>query len=109
MADTLDVIIAGAIGRGEFQNYAAADKLMDTYYLTFAVIISLRWSNTLAKRASVVLYLLSTQTHRRGAVRTDRGPRPAFDLLQPVRKLRGFLPGYAAVLPEIQHLRPTPD
>ena len=57
MADTLDVIIAGAIGRGEFQNYAAADKLMDTYYLTFAVIISLRWSNTLAKRASVVLYL----------------------------------------------------
>jgi len=56
VADTLDVIIADAIGQGEFQNYAAADKLMDTYYLTFAVIISLRWSNTLAKRASVFLY-----------------------------------------------------
>ena len=36
MADTLNVIIAGAIGQGEFQNYAATDKLMDTYYLTFA-------------------------------------------------------------------------
>jgi hypothetical protein len=57
MADMFDVVIAGAIGRGEFPNYAAADKLMDTYYLTFALIITRRWDNTLTKRTSVFLYL----------------------------------------------------
>lgn len=55
--DALDVVVAGAMGRGEFQNYAAADKLLDTYYLTFALIVSLRWSNKLAKRTSVLLYM----------------------------------------------------
>ena len=54
--DALDVIIAGAIGRGEFQNYSAFDKALDTYYLTFALIVSLRWNNSLAKRTSIVLF-----------------------------------------------------
>ena len=56
MADALDVVLMGAIGDGEFANYPGTDKLLDTYYLTFAMVLSLRWQNAMAKRTSVALY-----------------------------------------------------
>jgi hypothetical protein len=43
------------IGLGGFDNYAALDKALDTYYLSFELIVSLRWE-PLAKWTSVVLF-----------------------------------------------------
>lgn len=57
LADAFDVVLLGLMGRGGFTDYAATDKLLDTYYLTFAAIVSVRWHNPWAKYASLGLYV----------------------------------------------------
>ena len=61
--DGLDVVLVDVIakalgeqgGFGDF--YQPMDKWLDMYYLTFEVIVSLRWSNTLARNTSVFLFV----------------------------------------------------
>ena len=54
--DALDVVLIEMIGVGGFSNYTALDKGLDMYYLSFELIVSLRWE-ALAKWTSVALYV----------------------------------------------------
>ncbi len=49
IADALDVVVAGAIGLGEFADYTSTDKLLDSYLLAFMAINSFRWENRIAR------------------------------------------------------------
>ena len=55
LADTVDVVLIEVIGLGGFSNYAALDKGLDMYYLSFEVIVSFRWE-PLARWTSVTLF-----------------------------------------------------
>lgn len=65
LLDGADVILIDAIGLGMFptvdaaynNNYHFIDKYLDMYYLTFAMFVSLRWKEQLARRTSSYLYL----------------------------------------------------
>lgn len=48
-------ILGGASGLGG-ANYHQIDKILDIYYLSFASLISLRWTDVLARRASFALF-----------------------------------------------------
>ena len=59
--DTFDVTLAdiwgGRIGlESEAFDYHHIDKLLDTYYLSFAFVVSLKWQDRLARRTSVILF-----------------------------------------------------
>ena len=54
--DALDVVLIEVIDLGGFGNYAALDKALDTYYLSFEMIVSLGWT-PLAKWTSVSLFV----------------------------------------------------
>jgi len=56
--DALDVVLIDAIGLGGFGgHYAELDKLLDSYYLTLEVIVSLGWSSAYARWPAVTLYI----------------------------------------------------
>lgn len=55
LIDALDVVLIEMIGLGGFDSYAALDKGLDMYYLSFELIVSLRWE-PLAKWTSVALF-----------------------------------------------------
>jgi hypothetical protein len=57
--DALDVVLIEVIGLGGFAHYAALDKALDTYYLTFEMFVSLRWA-PLAKWTAVALFAYRT-------------------------------------------------
>ena len=57
VADLTDVIILALLNSGAFEDYTIADKLLDTYTLLFALIVALRWDNSIVKRTCVVLFL----------------------------------------------------
>ena len=54
LLDALDVVLIEMFG-GSFDNYAALDKGLDTYYLALEVFVSLRWE-PLARWTSVALF-----------------------------------------------------
>ena len=56
VADTLDVVIIAAIRSGMFDDYTSTDKLLDTYMLVFAALVSWRWENRIARFASIALF-----------------------------------------------------
>ena len=56
LADTLDVVIVAAIRSGTFEDYTATDKLLDTYMLAFAALVSWRWQNRIARNTSIALF-----------------------------------------------------
>ena len=56
LADTLDVVIVAAIRSGTFEDYTSTDKLLDTYMLAFAALVSWRWQNRIARTTSIVLF-----------------------------------------------------
>ena len=56
VADTLDVVIIAVFRSGMFEDYTSADKLLDTYMLAFAALVSLRWHNRIARLASLALF-----------------------------------------------------
>jgi hypothetical protein len=56
LADMLDVVIVDALDMGGFSDYAALDKALDMYYLSFCLIVSLRWEESLARWTSIVLF-----------------------------------------------------
>ena len=56
VADALDVVVAGAIGLGEFADYTSADKLLDSYLLAFMAISSFKWENRMARNACFALF-----------------------------------------------------
>ena len=56
IADALDVVVAGAIGLGEFADYTSADKLLDSYLLTFMAISAFRWENRIARYTCLALF-----------------------------------------------------
>lgn len=66
LLDGLDVVFIEIIGKGfnlqidSFydQNYHLVDKYLDMYYLTFEFIVSLRWSENLARKTSIFLFVL---------------------------------------------------
>ncbi len=58
LADYLDVVIVAVMQSGTWSHYTPIDKLLDIYMLGFAVSVSLYWTNTLARRASVILFAL---------------------------------------------------
>jgi len=64
--DGIDVVlvdlIANLIGEqpGFGSQYHALDKWLDTYYLSFELIVSLKWTNTLARNASIALFAWRT-------------------------------------------------
>ena len=55
LVDALDVVLIEIIGQGGFSHYAALDKGLDMYYLTFELLVSLRWQ-PLARWASAALF-----------------------------------------------------
>jgi hypothetical protein len=55
LLDALDVVFIEMIGLGGFSRYAALDKGLDTYYLSFEVFVSFRWQ-PIAKWTSVALF-----------------------------------------------------
>ena len=57
LLDGVDVIIVDLFGPGGMgPNYQSIDKYLDLYYLGLEMIVSLRWVETLPRRASVALY-----------------------------------------------------
>jgi hypothetical protein len=56
LLDTVDVILIGILNLGDFPNYSSTDKYLDMYYLSFELIVSLRWTNTLARNTSIFLF-----------------------------------------------------
>jgi hypothetical protein len=56
VADTLDVVFVDALDMGGFSDYASLDKFLDMYYLSFCLIVSLRWEEALARWTSIVLF-----------------------------------------------------
>jgi len=56
LVDALDVVIIELIGLGGFSHYAALDKGLDLYYLSFEALVSLRWE-PLARWTSVGLFV----------------------------------------------------
>ena len=55
LADALDVVLIEVIGLDGFSHYAALDKGLDMYYLSFEAFVSLRWE-PLAKWTCIVLF-----------------------------------------------------
>jgi hypothetical protein len=55
LADALDVVLIEVIGLEGFAHYAALDKGLDMYYLSFEGFVSLRWE-PLARWACIVLF-----------------------------------------------------
>ena len=55
LIDALDAVLIEVIGFGGIDNFAALDKGLDMYYLSFELIVSLRWE-PLAKWTSVALF-----------------------------------------------------
>src|SRR3972149_655880 len=53
--DALDTNIVKPFGV-EIPNYVQTDKLLDTYYLTIELLVSLDWVNKLARYTSIGLY-----------------------------------------------------
>jgi hypothetical protein len=62
LLDAADVILVEPISRllgepsGFGEMYHMLDKLLDLYYLSLEAWVSLRWTNTLARRTSLLLY-----------------------------------------------------
>ena len=56
IVDALDTNIAKPFGV-EIPNYVQTDKLLDIYYLTIELIVSLGWVNKLARNTSIGLYV----------------------------------------------------
>lgn len=57
-ADTMDIVFLNYFGWGpmKYENYQQADKILDIYYFAFAVFVSLRWQDILARKVSVILF-----------------------------------------------------
>lgn len=55
IADNLDVVILDYLGVKDFGLYNPVDKSLDIYYHLIQGYVSLRWSNLMAKRASLTL------------------------------------------------------
>lgn len=55
--DALDVVILDIIDTGGFSNYHSSDKYLDMYYLSIEFYVSLFWKNTLARNASIFLFI----------------------------------------------------
>ncbi len=57
IADTLDVVLIELIGLGGFGDYyQVTDKLLDAYYLSFELLVALRWENAYARWICAVLF-----------------------------------------------------
>jgi len=56
LVDALDVVLIEMIGLGGFSKYAALDKGLDMYYLSFEAAVSLRWE-PVARSISVGLFV----------------------------------------------------
>jgi hypothetical protein len=57
-ADAVDVMIFEKFGGGFWgDNYHAADKILDVYYLFFAFIVAHKWRDALARRTAKILFL----------------------------------------------------
>ena len=55
LIDALDVVLIELIGLGGFSHYAALDKGLDMYYLSFEAFVSLRWE-PIARWTSLTLF-----------------------------------------------------
>ena len=55
LVDALDVVLIEIVGQGGFSHYAALDKGLDMYYLSFELLVSLRWE-PLARWTSAALF-----------------------------------------------------
>ena len=54
--DALDTNLVKLFGV-EIPNYVSTDKVLDMYYLSIELIVSLRWTNSWAKKTSIFLYV----------------------------------------------------
>ncbi len=43
--------------RASYQNYVVLDKLLDTYFLSLALIVALSWKDKIARQVSLITYL----------------------------------------------------
>jgi hypothetical protein len=55
-ADTFDVVLLDFLGVQDFSPYSRFDKILDLYYLTLELIVSLKWANRYARKTSLFLY-----------------------------------------------------
>jgi hypothetical protein len=105
LLDALDVVLIEMVGLGGFDNYAALDKGLDMYYLSFELIVSLRWE-PLAKWTSAVLFAYRAL----GVVVFEATQERVFLLIFPnlfenfyiaYLLLRRFAPRWALTLPRL--------
>lgn len=57
LADNLDIVILGYFHVPDISPYNRVDKILDTYYLTIEVLVSLDWKNKLARKISIISYI----------------------------------------------------
>lgn len=55
--DALDVVLITILNMGNFSNYHSLDKILDMYYLSLELYVSLHWTNILAKHTSIFLFM----------------------------------------------------
>ncbi len=55
LVDVLGMLLGESGGFGD--SYHAMDKWLDVYFFSFELIVSLRWTNRLARNASVILFV----------------------------------------------------
>lgn len=104
LADAIDVMIFDKFGGGFWgDNYHAADKILDAYYLFFAFIAVHKWRDILARRTAKILFLWRIAGF---AVFELTGFRPAF-LLAPAI-FENFYLARLVVLKFIPQFRFTP-
>lgn len=57
LLDGGDVVLIDVINKGDFSHYHLLDKYLDMYYLSFEVYVSWKWTNLLARRTSIILFI----------------------------------------------------
>lgn len=57
VADALDVVMLNLFGVQNYAPYNTVDKFLDTYYLAIEAYISWRWTNQLARKTSIFLFI----------------------------------------------------
>lgn len=57
VVDALDVVFITVLSMGDFSNYHMVDKYLDMYYLSIEAYMSFKWTNPLARRTSLILFV----------------------------------------------------
>lgn len=57
LLDAIDVVLIDVIDQGNFSNYHQLDKYLDIYYLSFELIMLLKFKSALIRRTAIFLFV----------------------------------------------------